>query len=351
MVNVMGFDIGGVNIKGAFVTYSSNTDYDLKTLSKYYPMWLHQREKFPLLLQGLIRELAGTQNIDYFGITLTAEVSDAYYTKKEGVIHVLTTFANIMPEVPKKVISTHNNFLSLKAALEDVMAVASANWVASALFVGKNFPKCILLDIGSTTIDIIPISDGHPDTIGKTDLDRMLNGELVYTGALRSTIPSLARKVPLRGAMCPISFEKFALIADVHLLLNHITQEDYTCDTADGRGKTKQEALARLARIVCSDINLLSESELYEIASYLYERQLDQINEGLTQVLKTRDEYDLTVPVIITGLGREFLAKKVAERMGFQEIYDLESVLGYQGAIASPAAAIALLIAEDHEVS
>ena len=67
--------------------------------------------------------------------------------------------------------------------------------------------------------------------------------------------------------------------------------------------------------------------------------------------MKTRDEYDLTVPVVITGLDREFLAKKVAERMGFQEIYDLESVLGYQGAIASPAAAIALLLAEDHEVS
>ncbi len=347
----MGFDIGGVNIKGAFIKYSSKTDYDLKISSKYYPLWLHNPEKFPELLQTFMKELIGVTQVDEIGITLTAEVSDAYYTKKEGVNHILTSFKKLMPKIPKKVISIYNNFLPIDIASRDYMAVASANWVATALYVGKKFPKCIMLDVGSTTADIIPISDGIPDTLGKTDLDRLLNGELVYTGALRSTIPSLAWRVPVHGKMCPISYEKFSLAADVHLLLDHISYDEYICDTADGRAKTKQDALARLARIVCADIDLLSESEIYEIAAYLYGRQLDQIGDGLTQVLKTRDEYDLTVPIVVTGLGREFLAKKIAERMDFKEIYNLESIFGHRGAIASPAAAIALLLAEQKEVS
>ncbi|HUX99764.1 MAG TPA: hydantoinase/oxoprolinase family protein [Candidatus Deferrimicrobium sp.] len=349
MVNVVGFDVGGVNIKGAFITYSSNQIVKKRIQSQFYPMWLHTPEELPILLQDMIRELALDEPIDAIGITMTAEVSDAYYTKKEGVSHILSTFSTILPQIPKRVITNFNQFISISEALENYMAVASANWIATALFIGKKFPRCILLDIGSTTTDIIPISHGLPDTIGKTDMDRLLQGELVYTGALRSTIPSIVHKVPIRGKMCPISFEKFALIADVHLLLNHISAEDYTCDTADERQKTEQDTLARLARIICADINLLSKAELYEMATYIYERQLDQISAGIKQVMTAREEFDLNVPFVITGLGREFLGRKVAEKMGFHQIIDLEEELGAEGAIASPAAAIAILLAEKYE--
>jgi probable H4MPT-linked C1 transfer pathway protein len=351
MVNVVGFDVGGVNVKSAFITYSSSKIIKKRIQSKFYPMWLHTPEELLTLLQEMISELSVDEPIDAIGITMTAEVSDVYYTKKEGVSHILSTFSKILPQIPKKVITNFNQFISIPEALENYMAVASANWVATALFIGKKFPKCILLDIGSTTTDIIPISHGLPDTIGKTDMDRLLQGELVYTGALRSTIPSIVHKVPIRGTLCPISFEKFALIADVHLLLDHISAEDYRCDTADERQKTKQDALARLARIICADVDLLSEAELYEIVTYIYERQLDQISAGITQVLNARQEYDISVPVVITGLGREFLARRVAEKIGFHQIFDLEKELGIEGAIASPAAAIAILLAEKYEVT
>lgn len=351
MVNILGFDIGGVNLKGAFVSYSSKEINSLKIYSKYYPMWLQPLDQFPKILRALIKELTGKNPIDAMGITMTAEVSDAYKTKQEGVSHILSSFSKIEPRILKKVISTRNNFISIEEALNDYMAVASANWVATALFVGKRIPECILMDIGSTTTDIIPIVNGEPDTIGKTDTDRLLNGELLYTGALRATIPSITHKVPFRGKLCPTSFEKFALIADVHLLLDHIMQKEYTCETADGRGTTKPEALARLARIICADTNLLSEQEIYAMATYIYGRQLDQIRESMTQVLKARRGYDLTTPVVVTGLGSEFLAKKVAEQIGFQQIINLEQQLGYEGAVAAPAAAIAILLAEQLEES
>ena len=349
MVNIIGFDIGGVNLKGAFVSYSSKEIQSLEVCSKFYPMWLHPLDQFPKVLRALMKTLARKRSIDAIGITMTAEVSDAYRTKVEGVTHILSTFSKLEPRIIKKVISTRNKFISIEEALQDYLAIASANWVATALFMGKRIPKCILVDIGSTTTDIIPITNGVPDTKGKTDTDRFLNGELFYTGALRATIPSIVHKVPLRGKLCPTSFEKFALAADVHLLLDHIAQAEYTCETADGRGKTKPEALARLARIVCADTNLLSEQEIHSMATYIYERQLDQIRESMIQVLETHEGYDLTTPVVVTGLGAEFLAKKVAEQMKFRKLINLEQELGHQGALAAPAAAIAILLAEELE--
>ncbi|MHA1652005.1 MAG: hydantoinase/oxoprolinase family protein [Candidatus Helarchaeota archaeon] len=351
MVNIIGFDVGGVNIKSVFVKYVAKKLLNIKASSKYYPMWLKDPSELPTLIETIIQELSEGQEVEQIGITMTAEVSDAYYTKREGVIHILTSFSAVMPQITKKVISIYNKFLSIEEAMKDYMAIASANWIATALYIGRRFPNCIFIDIGSTTTDIIPIANGLPDTLGKTDLDRLLNGELVYTGSLRSTIPSIVHKVPVKGRLCPISFEKFALIADVHLLLDHISTEDYTCDTADGRNKTKKDALARLARIVCADIDMLSDDELYDIAKYIYERQLDQIREGLVQVLTTRAEYDVTTPIIVTGLGRDFLARRVAEQIGFQKIIDLEKELGVDGAVATPAAAIALLLAENYEES
>jgi probable H4MPT-linked C1 transfer pathway protein len=349
MINILGFDIGGVNIKGALLTVSDQGTYDVKISSKYYPMWLHDLAKFPQLLESLIHELAQGERIDEIGITMTAEVSDAYYTKKDGVNHILNSFAKTLPQIPKRVISTSNVFIPLEDAIKDYLAVASANWVATALYVGKTFPHCILIDIGSTTTDIIPILEGLPDTLGKTDTERLLHGELVYTGSLRSTIPSIVHKVPLQGRLCPISFEKFALVADVHLLLNHITEAQYTCDTADGRAKTKAAGFARLARIVCADINILAESELLKIAQYIYEQQLNQIRQGLTEVLSSRKEFDTSTPLILTGLGRDFLARKAAEKLGFTQIHDLANELGLEFAIATPAGAIAVLLAEKYQ--
>ncbi len=350
MVNILGFDVGGVNIKAAFLKLIDSKEKLLKISSIYYPMWLNNPNEFPKILETIVKELCGDEHIDLIGITLTAEVSDAYYTKKEGVYHILNAFKRTFPNIPQEVIGTNNTFLSIDLALENYLTVASANWVATALFIGKKFPNCILIDIGSTTTDIIPITNGFPSTSGKTDLERLLSGELIYTGSLRSTIPSIVHKVPIHGSLCPISFEKFALIADVHLILDHISEQQYTCDTADYRQKTKNDAFARLARIICADIDILSESELLNIAKYIYQNQLDQIREGIQQILSNRVELTLSTPIVTTGLGHNFLGRKVAEQTGFHQIFDLAEELGSDFALASPAGALTFLLAEIYGV-
>ena len=68
------------------------------------------------------------------------------------------------------------------------LEVAAANWAASALAVAARHPDALVLDVGSTTADVIPVAAGRVAAAGRTDLDRLMAGELVYTGALRTDL-------------------------------------------------------------------------------------------------------------------------------------------------------------------
>ena len=202
-----------------------------------------------------------------------------------------------------------------------------------------------MMDIGSNTTDIIPIIGGKIATKSRTDLDRLISGELIYTGSLRATIPSIVRKVNVRGSSCRISFEKFALVADVHLILGHITQDQYNCDTADGRENNLENSYARLSRIVCADIEMVSREELDKIAREIYEKQIEQIKEGFNQVIQNyKVAKDLDFPVVVTGLGKDFLAKKVVESLNYKKIIDFDTLIGGKGGLVAPSISIAQML-------
>ncbi|MFQ6090376.1 MAG: hydantoinase/oxoprolinase family protein, partial [Candidatus Bipolaricaulia bacterium] len=168
-------------------------------------------------------------------------------------------------------------------------------------------------------------------------------GELVYTGALRTNPSAIVSHVPVRGQMCRVSPEYFTIMADVHLLLEHLSEEDYTCSTPDGRGKTAQYARERLARLVCTDGEVLSGEEITALARYLHEKQVQQISEALLQILsRLKGGYQL--PLIATGMGR-FLALESGRRLGLT-VLDLEPEWGGEIAAMTPCLAVAYLLAE-----
>ena len=113
--------------------------------------------------------------------------------------------------------------------------VAAANWMATALAVADAYADALLIDVGSTTADVIPIAAGRVAATGHNDLERLLAGELVYTGVLRTNLAAIAPRVPIRGDWCPVASEYFAISADVHLVLGHLAPEAYDCPTPDGR--------------------------------------------------------------------------------------------------------------------
>jgi probable H4MPT-linked C1 transfer pathway protein len=151
------------------------------------------------------------------------------------------------------------------------MSIASANWLAQAHFVARQFAKdnVLLMDIGSTTTDLIFLEQGRPKVRGRTDAVRLVSGELVYTGCRRTPICAVLGM--------EVVAEVFATMLDAYLCLDHVRDDAADCDTADGRPATREFAHARLARMRCTDAHLFSDAEARSLAQKAIHTQWDAI--------------------------------------------------------------------------
>jgi len=351
VVNVLGLDIGGANTKAAFLKTQDGMVKEYRTSVEYFPIWKMGREQLPRVLEKLRKRLVDSTSLNGVGVTMTAELSDAYWTKKEGVNHILDCAARVFNDVPIFVLSVEAKLLSVGDARREPLKVASANWAATGWMVSQVIKNCLVVDVGSTTTSIIPVINGKIAAEGRTDMEKLRNGELVYSGSLRTNVATIVNGIPVRGRIAQVSSELFAQSGDVHLLLDNIREEEYTVETCDGRGKTKTEAMARLARVVCADIEMLTEQEIMYMAQFVYRRQLEQIAGGLQQVYEQIKSLLLQekIPVVVTGLGRDFLARKAAEKAGFKKIIDLSKKIGVEASVVSPAVGMALMVTSNLE--
>jgi probable H4MPT-linked C1 transfer pathway protein len=348
LVSVLGFDIGGANTKAVFVKTQKGKLQDVKVAVEYFPVWREPEKLISVLLT--LKERLGANRLEGLGVTMTAELSDAYATKREGVHHILACVKSAFPDVPIHVLNTDAKLESIDRAEAYPLGVAAANWAATGWLVSRRVKDCVVVDVGSTSASIIPIVGGQVAAKGKTDLDKLIFGELVYTGSLRTNVAAIVHSVPVKGAVAGVASELFALSGDVHLALGNISEKQYTCETADGRGKTVPEALARLAKIVCADTEMLTKQEILNMANYIYDKQVNQVAQALTRVYSyTQTRASSEVSVVITGLGKDFIARKAAEKIGAKNIVDLETLMQTEAVVATPAFGVALMTASKLE--
>ncbi len=328
---VLGWDIGGVHLKAA--------RSDGRSLLR--PFVLEQ--ELPRLSDEL-RQMAGALDLvapSAHAVTMTGELSQRFRTKSEGVADLVRAVEEAFPDRPLHFFSVDGAFLDPDGARSQPLAVAAANWAASALLLARALPDAILIDVGSTTTDVIPIADGRVAAIGRTDPVRLALGELVYTGVLRTPVEAMAPDVPLLGSRVAPAGERFALAGDVHLWRGAVRPEEVTTPTADGRPATREFAGERLARAVCADRELLDEQAIDEIAAALAEAQLDTIRRAVERVRARHPSIELGV---VAGSGA-FLANAAAHAAGLRVVDAAES-LGLGDSVAAPAAAVARLLAD-----
>jgi len=317
---------------------------------EYFPFWEKTLDDLPQMLRRIVNNLIirsgySLSDVDKIAVAMTAELSDAFQTKKEGVRIIMDALKEVFDLQKIFLICTLNKYISFEDAASRYELVAAANWVSTALYLGGFESQCILIDAGSTTIDVIPIVNSVPVTTGKTDIERLMHHELIYTGGLRATIPSIIHHVPYKGKEIRISFEKFALISDVHRILNNISEEQYINDTADNRSKSLENCYARLARVLCMDLEEISKQELDQIAVYIYNRQIKIISTEMRQFMtllsKKAPELAQDPKFVITGLSGKFLIRNALEGLGFNEIHDYEKITGIPDNVSSSAHAVA----------
>lgn len=329
---ILGLDVGGANLKAA--------TSDRRAAAIPFALW-KQPDGLPAALADLV---ARFPDADELAVTMTGELCDCFRTKRDGVYHILTAVLNVSRSRPVWVWSTAGTFLNTEEARRDYIKVAAANWHALATFAGGYVPSgpAVLIDVGSTTADIIPIRNGAPVPDGTTDSERLYTDELVYTGVRRTPVCAI---LGFNGAA-----ELFATTLDVYLLLGSIPEDPLDTDTADGRPATRANAHARLSRMVGGDPEITPVAVTRSLAEGIAEQQRERLRSAADKVrrllnVRVHQAANTRVPVIVSGSG-EFLARAVADDIASVESCSLGDRLGPEVSACAPAYAVAVLAAE-----
>jgi len=333
---VLGWDIGGVNTKVALVEHQRL----VRACARPFEL-----QRSPDTFVTILRELAsevGARTDPHevvHAVNMTAELYQIFRTKREGVAFVIDAVDAAFPTSTMRVFGVDGRFVSPADARSRPLSVAAANWTATATLVARQYRDAVLVDIGTTTADVIPIVGGVVVAQGRTDPGRLASGELVYTGALRTPAEAIASHVVVDDERVGVSAEGFALAGDVHVWRGDFAPEDYTVATPDGRPATREFAGERLARVICADREMLDDARVSAIANALAEAQIDRIVEAIRRVCARHGSLRTAV---VTGLGA-FIAKTAACRVGLS-VASLADHLGAEAARYAPAAAAALLL-------
>lgn len=297
-MHVVGLDIGGANLKAA----SSSGE----ARSENFEIWRNPDQ----LTERLAALIVRFPPADAIAVTMTAELADCFETKADGVNFILRSAEQAAGKTPIHVWQTSGNFVSAETARQQPRQTAAANWHALATWAGRFVPegKAVLIDIGSTTTDIIPFQNGKPVPQGLTDTERLMSGELVYSGVRRTPLRMITGSVPYREGFCSLAAEVFATTLDVYLTLKEIPENPGSCNTANGRPATIAASRDRLARMICADRTEFTEQDAIAMSAFIAQVHCGALDTSLRQALAaTSGPCDAAV---ISGEG-EFLARRV----------------------------------------
>ena len=318
----LGLDIGGANLKAADSTGLAWT--------RPFALWRRPEaiaDELAALMRDRPHAAEGAVTFDRIALTMTAELCDCFATKRDGVNAVLDAVAAAFPEVTIMVWLTSGEWVTSAEARRRPLEAAASNWHAMATWVaacwqewghegaadpsesvdaaGEPDAAAILIDIGSTTTDVIPIGAGRVLAVGKTDTQRLASGELVYVGGRRTALMSLGPMIEFEGRSTRVMAEFFASSDDVMLVLGLIDEDGGDTDTADGRSRTKGFALARLLRMVGADGESSNPGAGEALAAAFLQRMAERIADAVKQVISTQaDSGRMIETVIVSGSGR-----------------------------------------------
>jgi probable H4MPT-linked C1 transfer pathway protein len=331
----IGLDIGGANIKAA------HSDGVARTVP--FEVWKRPDE--------LGRTIAGVAAMlppcEAAAVTMTAELCDCYPTKAVGVRAILDALVEALPGRMIAVWGVDGAFHSLDEARAAPRLAAAANWLALATLAARLFPDAaaLLIDIGSTTTDLIPLGRGSVAARGRSDTERLQLGELVYAGVRRTPLCALATDLPFRGVSTGLAAELFASTLDVYLTLGDIPSDPLDLSTADGRPSTADAARDRLARMIGADRDGFSCDDAVGFAQAADACLSDRLEHAAGRAC--RPTIGRPTAAVIAGSG-DFLARRLASRVIGPDgpIISLKEAWGERASAAGCAFALVRLASE-----
>lgn len=306
-LKIIGWDIGGAHLKAVLLDEEGGV---LAAKQLTCPLWqgLHQLEQ--AIAQAL--KLFSQTEVRHV-VTMTGELADIFINRSDGVIQISNCLKQQLgPDV--RFYAGGSGFVKVDAVEQHISEIASANWHLSASYAANIFTHGLLIDIGSTTTDIIPFSASKPVNQGFTDAERMRLSELVYTGVVRTPVMAVTQSVKFCGQEYWVAAEHFATTSDIYRVTGELAASNDMATTADGADKSVGASMRRLARMIGHDKEDAADADWTEFAHALRECHLKQLAKAINTVLNHAHIAPST-PFVGAGSG-SFLVKVLAERFG-----------------------------------
>ncbi len=302
----VGWDLGGAHLKAALVDGAGRV---CKAMQLPCPLWQGLQHLDSAVAQAL-EEL--NQPATLHALTMSGELADIFPNRNAGVTMLVEAMNGKLPQASLQVYAGRSGFVTPVQAKQLAGEVASANWLATAEFAAQRVRQALLIDIGSTTTDLVLLNSGKVHARGWNDHQRMACDELIYSGVVRTPVMAVAVRVPFAGEWQGLMAEQFATMADVYRLTGDLPEGADQLPAADGGGKTMQDSARRLARMLGRDLELAPLSSWQRLASYIAEQQLQCLHQACSRLFSLELAGE-EAPLIGTGIGR-FLVKTLAAR-------------------------------------
>jgi probable H4MPT-linked C1 transfer pathway protein len=330
---VLAFDVGGAAIKAA--------DGEGWTAAERFELW-----RDPDGLAAALGRIAHSRRPHRIVATMTGEIADCYPSRAAGVARIVEAASAAAAEAGCElgIYLVDGSIVPPSQAIERPLAAAASNWHALARLAARHATAdtALLIDVGSTTTDVIPIEDGRPAPAATDDVGRMRSGELVYTGVERTPIAAIVRSLPWRGSRRAVVSERYADSRDAWLLLGDLPEEPGDLGTADGRPATKEHARGRLARMILVDPGDFTLDDAVFAAASFAEAQARKVAIGLRRATQGRPRPEA---IVLSGHG-PYLARRALKLAGLHgSIVSLDEKLGPAISRVAPAHAVALITA------
>ena len=158
---VIGWDVGGVHLKAA----RAESGCIVKAIQLPAPL----RSGVERLAEAFDRANAELGAAQHHIVTMTGELADTFSSRPEGVECLAMLAAHRLDGTPVSIYAGPAGYVGPEEAREYADLVASANWHACASFIAGRRRSALLIDMGSTTTDVVPIMDRNIAARGYTD--------------------------------------------------------------------------------------------------------------------------------------------------------------------------------------
>ena len=336
--NVIGWDLGGAHLKAAWFDGDGNLQQVQQTAT---PLWQGLQHLDAALAE--MNEALPVRDADHF-LTMTGELVDLFEDRRAGVVQLSTHMAACLPAGRLRLYAGPHGFVPVPEAAHLHNHIASANWHATASWAARRHGDALLIDLGSTTADLLLLHGGRVDNLGYSDRERLALQELVYTGVARTPVMAVVERVPFDGAWQGVAAEQFASMADVYRVLGWLPQDADLYPTGDGRGRDLPSSIRRLARMLGADLGDADAPAWIRVARYVADRQLDALAQAAQRQLSRGLRAD--APLLGAGVGR-FLLQRLAGRLGCPYL-DIDTLIGppQRGGLAPSVCAPAVAVAQ-----